>query len=139
MIEPAIEVQSVTVTVAGEQVSVQPLKVGQVPAFARASRGILQDLDKLSGAEGIMELLADHGDDLISAVCVATGMPVNVVQSLAMDEFVQLATAVVQVNADFFTRRLAPTVQFAISTMTGVLSGSTAPKSLSATGMCAAR
>lgn len=128
MIEPAIEVQSVAVNVAGEQINVQPLKVGQVPAFARASKGILQDLDKLNGAEGIMELLADHGDDLIAAVSVATGMPVNLVQALAMDEFVSLATAVVQVNADFFTRRLAPTVQSAVATMTAVVSGSRAPR-----------
>jgi hypothetical protein len=128
MIEPAIEVQSVAVTVAGEQINVQPLKVGQVPAFARASRGILQDLDKLNGADGIMELLADHGDDLIAAVSVATGMPVNLVQAIELDEFVGLATAVVQVNADFFTRRLAPTVQSAVATMTAVVSGSKAPR-----------
>lgn len=64
--------------------------------------------------EDAFALLADHGDRLVRAVAVAARLPLDQVQALTPDVFVELLLGVVEVNADFFiarTSRLAQRVE----------------------------
>lgn len=97
----------VFVEIAGERIELTPLKVGEVPAFARVVQPIAVSL---SASPDWLALLAEHGEAVIAAVAIATRRPVNWMAGLELDEAVQLAEAVFGVNADFFIRRLLPSV-----------------------------
>ncbi|WP_124982707.1 hypothetical protein [Ralstonia solanacearum] len=98
--------QAFEITLAGETVSVKPLKVGQMPAFLRAITPVMQQI----GGDGIdwLALFGERGDDLLAAVAIAVGKPRAWVDDLAADEAILLAAKVIEVNADFFTRRVMP-------------------------------
>jgi len=91
--------------VAGETVEIAPLKVGEVPAFARAVQPIA---DRLSVSPDWLALLAEHGEAVIEAIAIAARRPRDWVMELDLDEAAGLADALFGVNADFFIRRLLP-------------------------------
>lgn len=97
----------VYVEIAGEHIDLSPLKVGEVPAFARAVQPIAASL---SASPDWLALLAEHGEAVIAAVAIAARRPVDWVAGLDLDEAVRLAEAVFGVNADFFIQRLLPSV-----------------------------
>lgn len=117
--------QACEITLAGETVSVKPLKVGQMPAFLRAVTPVMQ---QISG-EGIdwLALFGQQGDDLLTAVSIAVGKPRAWVDDLAADEAIVLAAKVIEVNADFFTRTVMPRLDdlFALANTAAVAAGST--------------
>lgn len=96
-----------SIEIAGERIDLTPLKVGEVPAFARAVQPIAVGL---SASPDWLALLAEHGEAVIAAIAIATRRPVEWVAGLDLDEAVRLAEAVFAVNADFFIRRLLPSV-----------------------------
>lgn len=108
-----------TVVAGGQTLAITPLRVGQIPGFARAIRPLVPQL----GASGTdwFELLAEHGDALIEALRIATGLGRHDLAELPPDEFVELAAAVMEVNADFFVRRLTPALSRAAEGLTGIL------------------
>lgn len=97
----------VSVEIAGEKIELTPLKVGELPAFARAVQAIAASL---SASPDWLALLAEHGEAVIAAVAIAARRPVDWVAGLDLDEAVCLAEAVFGVNADFFIRRVVPRV-----------------------------
>ena len=96
-----------SIEIAGERIDLTPLKVGEVPAFARAVQPIAVGL---SASPDWLALLAEHGEAVIAAIAIATRRPVDWVAGLDLDEAVRLAEAVFGVNADFFIQRLLPSV-----------------------------
>ena len=97
----------VSVEISGEHIDLTPLKVGEVPAFARAVQPIAASL---LASPDWLALLAEHGEAVIAAVAIAARRPVDWVADLDLDDAVHLAEAVFGVNADFFIRRLLPSV-----------------------------
>lgn len=96
-----------SIEIAGERIDLTPLKVGEVPAFARAVQPIAAGL---SASPDWLALLAEHGEAVIATIAIATRRPVVWVAGIDLDEAVRLAEAVFGVNADFFIRRLLPSV-----------------------------
>lgn len=117
--------QAFEITLAGEAVSVKPLKVGQMPAFLRAITPVMQQI----GGDGIdwLALFGERGDDLLTAVAIAIGKPRAWVDDLAADEAILLAAKVIEVNADFFTRTVMPKLDglFAQASTVAATAGST--------------
>lgn len=124
-----------TVTVDGYEVQVHPLTVAQWPAVARALRPILPALGGDMEQVDWWALLADHGEHLIEAVTAAVDFPAEVIGAMPPDEFITLAMEVAQVNADFFTQRVAPALATAAQRMTGT----TLPSASSSTATPPAR
>jgi len=112
----------VTLVIGGERLDLTPLKVGDVPAFARA---IQPAAASLSASPDWLALLAEHGEAVIAAVAIATRRPADWVAGLELDEAVRLAEAVFGVNADFFIRRLLPSVTQAAARIGQTLEGQT--------------
>lgn len=108
------------VTIAGRTVSVVPLTIGQLPRFVRA---IQPAAPLLAGGEDIewLPLVAEHGEALIEAAAVATGIEVQDLEALAPDEFVLLCGAIFEVNVDFFVQRLAPAMERASDRMVAAM------------------
>jgi hypothetical protein len=114
-----LEAPSQEVVYRGETLKVTPLTVGQIPAFLRTIRPALGSLAGLASSPGqagegagievdLVALIADHGEALIEALAVATGKPVDWLGKGMADELAVLIKAVVEVNADFFAKRVAP-------------------------------
>ena len=97
----------VTLVIGGERLEFTPLKVGEVPAFARAVQPVAASL---SASPDWLALLAEHGEAVIDAVAIASRRPPEWVTNLALDDAVRLAEAVFEVNADFFIQRVLPSL-----------------------------
>jgi hypothetical protein len=104
------------ITVAGETLEVSPLRVRDLPAMARALAPIATAIPAIASSANPTAALAQAASEdvgrwieaIISGVAVATGRPEEWVGELEIDELITLAGAVVEVNADFFARRVAP-------------------------------
>jgi hypothetical protein len=101
-----------SIEIAGERIDLTPLKVGEVPAFARAVQPIAASL---SASPDWLALMAEHGEAVIDAVSIASRRPREWVAGLDLDEAMRLTEAAFEVNADFFIRRLMPVVTEAAS------------------------
>ena len=97
----------VTLVIGGERLELTPLKVGDLPAFARA---IQPAAASLSASPDWLELLALHGEAVVEAVAIASRRPPEWVRDLELDDAVHLAEAVFEVNADFFIQRVLPSL-----------------------------
>lgn len=123
--------QAFEITLAGEAVSVKPLKVGQMPAFLRAITPVMQQI----GGDGIdwLALFGERGDDLLTAVSIAIGKPRAWVDALDADEAILLAAKVIEVNADFFTRTVIPRLDGLIARTSAAVATATAGSTPSST------
>lgn len=95
------------IVIGGETLDITPIKVGELPAFARIVQPVAAHL---SASPDWLVLMAEHGDAVIDAVSIAARRPREWVAGLELDEAVRLAQAVFEVNADFFIRRLMPVI-----------------------------
>lgn len=113
VIEPSAE----GVQYAGERLIVRPLTIGQIPQLVRKARPVIDalfaldqvgddDSDQLLGLA--LALIEDHGEAACEAVAIAVSVDPSVIAKGSLEEFQQLATKVLEVNRDFFVRRLGP-------------------------------
>lgn len=125
----------------GESIEVKPLLLAKVPAFLRALQpmypqlaGAYSALD--AGQDGVVgalvvSLLAEHGERLYEAIGQAIDKSADwVADTDDMGGLVELATAIVAVNASFFVQQVVPRLAglpMHLRTLTGagrMLSGS---------------
>ena len=97
----------VMLVIGGEPLELTPIRVGELPAFARAVKPVAVSL---SASPDWLALMADHGEAVIDAVAIASRRPKEWVAELGLDEAVRLAEAVFEVNADFFIQRVLPSL-----------------------------
>lgn len=117
-----IEPLAASVVFIGKERQIVPLKVGQLPKFARAMKNVgAVDVDGLlaGDVDAFISLLADHGEAIIEAVAIASGIDRAEIEGSTADEMIRLATAVLKVNADFFARRLTPAIKAAAAQANG--------------------
>lgn len=91
------------------EVTIRPLKVGQIPGFAKAVGPILAAVPASTGGfedVDIVGLVGTHGEALIAACVIASGIPEAEIRDADLDEFMLLIADVISVNADFFRRRI---------------------------------
>ena len=101
--------ETIRVTLPRGPVDVRPLTVGQLPGFGRAVTPIMPLL--LSG-QIVPALMADP-EAFFEAVAISTGLPTDELKALDPAHFIPLAQAVIEVNVDFFDRRLLPAARAA--------------------------
>lgn len=95
-----------------EGIEVKPLVVRQISPFTKALKKLPQDV--LTGIEtGVVDFtaIAEHCDVFAEAVAIATDAKRERIGDLHPDALVALVGAVLEVNLDFFVRRLAPQLQ----------------------------
>ena len=95
---------SVTVEVGGITVEIRELTVPQVTEFLRTATPLMSVLSGAAGFE-LSELLPQM-ETVVLLVAVATGVDRTWLNTLPAREMLRLITAVVEVNADFFTAAL---------------------------------
>lgn len=94
------------------QIQIKPITVGAVRDFTLAVKPIAADvMAAVNGSGDLMLTLELHADRMIDAVSIGAGLPLDEVRGLQLDDFVRLAAAIIEVNTDFFVKRLLPTVK----------------------------
>lgn len=96
-----------TLLVNDREVDVSPLKIGEVPRVLKALRGVALPMDG-EGVDVLALLSGEHGEAALEAVRIACRVEREWLDALPVDTAIQLAFRVVEVNADFFVRRVLP-------------------------------
>lgn len=117
------------VTVAGETLTVTPFKFGQLSKVTHLLAPIVRNLtacglvridtdgQKTSMAIAadwplrMVELMGEGGEDLLQLIAYAVGKPRAWLDTIEADQGIELGRAVVEVNADFFAKRILPMLQ----------------------------
>lgn len=103
--------QPVTLDIAGEALSITPIRIGDVPALLAAVQPFADQL--ASTDPDWLSILSTHGTALLRTLALASRRPQEWIDELPLDEAIALATAIFEVNADFFVQRVMPAVQAA--------------------------
>lgn len=110
-----IAAQESTIIINGSERRIEPLKIGQIPAFTRSIRNLGGLLDSFMAGnfsgEAMLGAIADHGEDLIEAASIAAKIPREELEQVGPDEFFDLILAIIAANRDFFIRKLSPKVK----------------------------
>lgn len=105
----------------GREIQIKPLKVGQLPAFARAIKPLGGAIEAIATGTAALDvamllgMIGDHGESVIEAVAVATGLSRDEINDATPDQLVELVVVVLKVNADFFKGRLTPAILAAVN------------------------
>jgi len=94
------------IVVGGKTLAITPLKVRQIPAFVRA----IAPAANLLTSGRIAEAVALHGEGIATSMTVACDESEEFIGELLGDEFLSLVSAVMEVNGDFFARRVVPQI-----------------------------
>lgn len=116
--------QPVELKIGGKILALTPLKVGELPAFSRAVAPVIAVVD--SERVDLIGLLAEHTETVVTAVSIAVRAPREWINELTVGELVLLAAKVIEVNADFFTRGVMPSVTQALGTLSALTPAATA-------------
>ena len=82
-----------------------PVRLGELPRLLAVVRPFA---DALSAEPDWLALLGAHGDGVLDLLALTTRKDRAWVNDLSLDDAVQLAAAVFEVNADFFVHRVVP-------------------------------
>lgn len=95
------------------QVEILPLKVRQLPGVMRAIKPILSDLAQGTDSDGLMAIYVEHAEAVNAAIAIMANMAPADVEELDIGDGLAILAAVLEVNRDFFTRRLPELVAMA--------------------------
>lgn len=98
----------VVVTLSGIALELTPIRLGELPRLMAVVRPLAEEI---TGDPDWMALLARHGDAVLDLLAITTRRERAWVNDLSLDDAVQLAAAVFEVNADFFVARIHPAIQ----------------------------
>lgn len=126
------------ITISDKTIAIAPVKVRDMPAFLAAIEPVAAELASGDIAGAIMR----RAESIIAATAIGAGIDRAWLDEQTPDVLAQLAAAVLEVNADFFVRRVLPAIQASaerltqsVQTASGGMSGSSAsPAPGSATG-----
>ena len=101
----------------GVDIVITPVKVKNLPAFLAAIEPVVSQLGRktsASAAEDLLSALATHAPNVIKATALGAGVEEKWLGEQTTEVLVDLATAVLEVNMDFFVQVLLPRVTAAI-------------------------
>ncbi|MCL4778916.1 MAG: hypothetical protein KJ049_01895 [Gammaproteobacteria bacterium] len=82
-----------------------PVRLGELPRLLTVVRPFA---DAISAEPDWLALLAAHGNGVLELLALTTRRERAWIDDLSLDDAVQLAAAVFEVNADFFVHRVVP-------------------------------
>ena len=105
----AFGAQPTDLTIADEVLAISPIRVGEIPKILSAIKPFSDQL--MADQIDWLGIITQHGDSLLAAIAIAARKPQDWVEALSLDDAITLATALFEVNADFFVQRVVPTLQ----------------------------
>ena len=121
--------EPVVVTLSGTALELTPIRLGELPRLLAVVRPLA---DEISSDPDWMALLGRHGDAVLDLLAITTRRERAWINDLSLEDAVQLAAAVFEVNADFFVAHVVPAIQGAAQRLAPTLrlltnSGGTLP------------
>lgn len=117
-LDTVLPVSKEPITIGGKSVTPKVIKVSQVGPVLRAIRPFNATIKTAmkNSAEGndpaknfdVLEVLEHHADNLIELVSTLTGEDKKFIGDLDLDDMIKITTAVMEVNLDFFIRKVLP-------------------------------
>lgn len=104
----------------GRVLDVTPIRVKELPSFAAALGPIF---DMLAGGASVQALIAHNSESVIAATAIGMRIPRAEIDQFELDDLVVCAAKVIEVNADFFARRVLPALNQTTVRMSGLLAG----------------
>lgn len=110
-----------------ENLTITPFKFGELPRVFRAVDPILVELTNAlqhrnNHAAMLSALMASAGDNVLDLITVGVRKPREWVEQLDSDEGLELFAAVLEVNVDFFVKKVLPRLN---KTLEAVVPGQT--------------
>lgn len=105
--------KTVEVTIKGETLVVKPFKFAQLPKVFKYVQPIIELLNKSQGLSRpalIAAVIAEYGDNVNEIIKLTTGKDQAWIEELESDEGVQVLGAVLEVNFDFFIKKVMPAI-----------------------------
>mgnify|MGYP001167517465 CR=1 FL=1 len=123
-----------TITIKGEEIPVGLIKVGRVAAVVKALQPFAHLLPKAGDKPGrknidFFTIVLNHTDDAINLCVELTSRDKAWVEDLDIAELVELLSAIVERNLDFFIQRVLPSVSEATAKLIRAFYGLAASKS----------
>lgn len=117
----------------GDSVTIAPIRVGALPAFAAACDPLaiaLVTRDEKIELESVFAALAiGQPESLIRFVLAGTAIERAALDALTLDDLLALAVGVFRANEDFFTRRVMPALTGAMRQFAPQIGMTTSPTS----------
>lgn len=108
-----------TLTIDGRDIVIEPVRVRDLPRFLAAIEPVLREL-----AEGdLTAALMRQADRVIEAAAIGAGVEREWLEAQTPDALIEIATAVLEVNADFFVRIALPRLTAAAERLAAIASG----------------
>lgn len=104
----------------GRTLDITPIRVKELPAFIAALEPIF---GMVSAGASVTTLLAQNSEAVIAATAVGLRLPRAEVDEFGLDDLVTGAAKVMEVNADFFARRVLPALNQTTSQMSSLMAG----------------
>lgn len=96
-----------TITIAGEEILITPFKLTQIPEVAKLVAKYVRGADSESALD-VPKMIEEAGEDVFSMMCVATGKSRQWLDDLSGADGMDLLSAIIEENADFFIRKVTP-------------------------------
>lgn len=96
------------ITVAGEQIQVMPIKLGQLPKAMALMLKVGTAVSSASGPEDIGVIIAEGGDELLDLIAVCVKKPRAWVDDLYPDDAAELISTFLEINKGFFVEKVLP-------------------------------
>lgn len=103
-----------TLTIGDKTIEVKTMKVKQLSQVLKAVRPFIGAFTDKENPVDIMSLLIANTDDVVSLISILTGESTEWVEELEIDSLVEVFSKLVEVNLDFFTRRVFPSLSQAM-------------------------
>jgi hypothetical protein len=104
----------------GRVIDVTPIKTREFPAFTAALEPVF---GMLAAGADVPTLMLRNSDAVIAATAIGLRIPRAELDDLELDDLVIAAAKVMEVNADFFARRVLPALNQTTTRMGGLLAG----------------
>lgn len=118
-----------TLSIHDANLTIKPFKFGELSKVIKLTDGIMGDLVGASQSKDITgvlrSVLGDHGEQVAELMAMASKQSVDWVNNLEVDEAIELFAAVIEVNADFFIRKVLPSLTARMQVMAAPQVGST--------------
>lgn len=127
-----IETPKVTVSISTGKLDITPVRIKELPAFTRAIEPFVQEIMAPGDNDvDVAGLLIKNSEQVIDAVVIGTRLSRAAIDALDVDDLVVLAGAVIEVNLDFFIRRVAPRMSRLTEALMARVAGANSSQSLS--------
>jgi hypothetical protein len=100
--------EPVVLTLSGTVLELTPIRLGELPRLLAVVGPLVEEL---VGDPDWIALLGRHGESVLDLLAITTRRERAWVNDLSLEDAVQLAAAVFEVNADFFVAHVVPAIQ----------------------------